>query len=74
MKRLSVKITSNAKTLSSFSGLHLFAYLFHKFEIQSLIQSYLPKKKMASGWTSSEKLYPGVLGFIAGAECLDDFD
>jgi hypothetical protein len=23
---------------------------------------------------SSEKLYAGVLGFIAGAECLDDFD
>jgi hypothetical protein len=74
MRRLSVKITSNAKTLSSFSGLHVFADLFHKFELQALVHSYLPKKKRNSGWKSSEKLYAGVLGFVAGANCLDDFD
>ena len=74
MRRLSIKITSNAKTLSSFSGLHIFADLFHKFEIQSLTAPFLPKKKRNSGWKSAEKLYTGVLGFIAGAQCLDDFD
>jgi hypothetical protein len=74
MKRLSIKITSNAKTLSSYSDLHVFANLFQNFEIQALTQAYLPKKKRNSGWKSSEKLYAGVLGFIAGAECLDDFD
>lgn len=74
MNRLSIKVTSNAKTLSSISGLHIFADLFQKFEIQSLIQSCLPKKKRNSGWKSSEKLACGVLGFISGAQCLDDFD
>jgi hypothetical protein len=74
MKRLSIKITSNAKTLSSYSGLHIFADLFHKFEIHSLMHSYLPKKQRNSGWKSCEKLYAAVLGFIAGAQCLDDFE
>lgn len=72
--KLSIKVTSNAKTLSSISGLHVFADLFQKFEIQALIQSCLPKKKRNFGWKSSEKLACGVYGFIAGAQCLDDFD
>lgn len=74
MRKLSLKITHSAKTLSSFSGIHLFDDLFHKFEIQSLIAPYLPKKKRERGLTSFEKLFAGVLGLIAGAECLDDFD
>jgi len=74
MKKLSIKFTSNAKSLSSLSGLPIFADLFQKFEIQSLIQSYLPKKKRLSGWKSCEKLTAGVFGFISGAQCLDDFD
>lgn len=74
MQKLSIKVTSNAKSLSSLSGLHIFADLFQKFEVKSLVQSCLPKKKRSTGWTSSEKLYSGVLGFIAGADCLEDFD
>lgn len=45
-----------------------------KFEIQSLISPFLPKKQRARGFSSFQKLYAGLLGFIAGAECLDDFD
>lgn len=74
MRKLSLKITHSAKSLSSFSGLHLFDDLFHKFEIQPHIAPYLPKKKRDRGLTSSEKFFSGVLGFIAGVECLDDFD
>lgn len=74
MSKLSIKITSNAKTLSSFSGLHLFDGLFHKFEIQQLISPYLPQKQRERGLTSFEKFFTGVIGFIAGAECLDDLD
>ena len=40
----------------------------------TLIQSYLPKKKRNSSWKSSEKLLCGIMGFVAGAQCLDDFD
>lgn len=74
MQRLSIKVTSNAKTLSSYSGLHLFSDLISKFEIQALIGPFLPRKKRERGFSSFKKLYSGLLGFIAGAECLDDFD
>ncbi len=74
MNRLSIKITSNAKTLSSYSGLHLFSGLISKFEIQSLVGPFLPKKLRGRGFSSFQKLYAGVLGFISGVECLDDFD
>ena len=74
MKRLSIKITSNAKTLSSYSGLHLFSDLITKFEIRSHFGTYIPQKLRDRGLSSFEKLYSGVMGFIAGAECLDDFD
>lgn len=74
MGKLSIKVTSNAKTLSSYSGLHLFSDMISKFEIQALIGAFLPKKQRDRGFTSFQKLYSGILGFIAGAECLDDFD
>lgn len=74
MKRLSIKITSNAKSLSSYSGLHLFNDLISKFEIQALFGPLIPKKERDRGFTSFQKLYSGILGFIAGTECLDDFD
>lgn len=74
MGRLSIKVTSNAKTLSSYSGLHLFSDLISKFEIQSLVGSYLPQKERKRGFSSFQKLYSGLLGFVAGVECLDDFD
>jgi hypothetical protein len=48
MRKLSLKITHSAKPLFSFSGLHLFDDLFHKFEIQQLIAPYLPKKLVYS--------------------------
>lgn len=74
MNRLSIKITPNAETLSSYSGLHLFSDLITKFEIRSYFGTYIPQKLRDRGLSSFEKLYSGVMGFIAGAECLNDFD
>ncbi len=74
MQKLSIKITSNAKTLSSYSGLHLFSDLISKFEIRSMIGGYLPDKARNRGFSSFNKFYSGVLGFVVGTECLDDFD
>ncbi len=74
MRKLSIKITSNAKTLSSYSGLHLFSDLISKFEFRAMIGPFLPQKSRNRGFTSFQKLYSGILGFIAGAECLDDLD
>jgi hypothetical protein len=74
ISKLSIKVTANTKTLSSYSGLHLFSDLISKFEFQSLIGPFLPKKQRERGFSSFQKLYAGILGFVAGAECLDDFD
>ena len=74
MSKLSLKYTRSAKTLTSFSGLNIFSDLFHKYELQTVSSKILPLKKRKSGWKSSEKLFCGVMGFIAGAQCLDDFD
>ncbi len=74
MRKLSIKVTSNAKTLSSYSGLHLFSDLITKFDLKAAIGPFLPVKKRKRGFSSSQKFFSGLLGFIAGAECLDDFD
>ena len=74
MGKLSIKVTSNAKTLSSYSGLHLFSDLISKFELRPSVGPFLPQKQRERGFSSFQKMYSGILGFIAGAECLDDFD
>lgn len=74
MNKLSINVTANAKSLSSFSGLHLFTSLIGKFEWQQSLASLLPTKCRERGYSSWNKFYAGILGFIAGAECLDDFE
>jgi hypothetical protein len=74
VSRLSLKFTSNAKSLSSFSGLKIFDDLIEKFALRSLLGSFLPRKLRDRGFGSWEKFFAGLIGFIAGAECLDDFD
>ena len=74
MNKLSINYTSFAKSLSSFSGLNLFDDLIHKFEIKNLLGHELPKKKRKRGFTSWNKFYAGILGFIAGIDCIDDFN
>src|SRR3989338_5204691 len=74
MNKLCIKITHSAKSLSSFSGLLLFSDLISKFELQSVVAPFLPKKQRDRGFSSFQKFYSGILGFVAGAECIDDFD
>jgi len=74
IQKVSIKITPNAKSLSSFSGLNLFVDLFSKFDVAKIFAQYLPQKIRDRGISSSQKFFSAVLGFIAGAECLDDFD
>jgi hypothetical protein len=74
MNKLSLNYTSNAKSISSFSGLKIFDDLFTKFDIKKFFGPFLPKKKRDSGHPSWDKFYTLILGFIAGFDCLDDFD
>ncbi len=74
MNKLSIHYSPLAKSLSSFSGLNLFDDLIHKFEVKKLLGNELPLKKRKRGFSSLNKFYTGILGFIAGIDCLDDFD
>jgi hypothetical protein len=74
MNKLSIIYTPIAKSISSFSGLNLFDDLIHKFEIKNLLGGELPKKQRQRGFSSWNKFYAGILGFVAGTECIDDFD
>ncbi len=74
MNKLSINFTQNAKTLTSFSGLKIFDDLIHKMEIKNLVGMHLPIKKRGRGFSSWNKFYAMLMGFIAGFDCLDDFD
>ena len=74
MNKLSINYTPNALTLSSFSGLKIFDDLVQKFEIKNLVGTDLPQKERARGFSSWNKFYALILGFVAGFDCLDDFD
>ena len=74
MNKLSINFTQNAKTLTSFSGLKIFDDLIQKFEIKNLVGIHLPIKRRERGFSSWNKFYALILGFIAGFDCLDDFD
>jgi len=74
MKKLSFNYTSNAKSISSFSGLKIYEDLIHKFDVRKFFGPLLPKKQRAVGHSSWNKFYTLVMGFIAGFDCLDNFD
>ena len=70
MNKLSINFTQNAKTLTSFSGLKIFDDLIHKLEIKNLVGMHFPVKKRERGFSSWNKFYAIILGFIAGFDCL----
>ena len=74
MNKLSIIYTPIAKSLSSFSGLNLFDDLIHKFDIKNLVGAHLPQKERERGFTSWNKFYALILGFISVFYFLDDFD
>lgn len=74
MNTLSINFTQNAKSLSSLSGLKIFDDLISQFQLKSFFAPFLPRKVRNSGFRCWDKFYTLLLGFIAGADCLDDFD
>jgi hypothetical protein len=61
--KLSINFTSNAKSLSSFSGLKLFSDQYDRFEIKKIFSPYLPKLKKIQKLSSSDKFFSGVFVF-----------
>jgi len=70
---MSIKIESTNKHLSSLGGLFLADELIKKLQLIDLVRAHLPELKIAND-NMAEKFKNLTLGFIAGAECLDDMD
>jgi len=68
---LNIKLAESNKALSSMGGLHAVQKLA---EIAGLlaVEEFLPTNKIRTKASSFEKFKAMVLGFSAGAECLDD--
>lgn len=74
MNKLSINFTPNAKSLSSLSGLKIFNDMISKLEIKNLVGMHLPRKERGRGFSSWNKFSALLLGFVAGFDCLDDFN
>lgn len=69
-----IQIEPTNKVLSSNGGMILFDKMIEKLALQKHISENLPTKKINSGLSSYEKFRQILMGFLAGAECLDDLD
>lgn len=64
------KLQALNKALSSLGGLHTIEHLMQTLGMQR-VEAFLPTQKIRSKTSPYEKFRALVLGFIAGAECLD---
>jgi len=70
-----IQLAPSDKELSVYGGLHFFSQSFDRLIRGSGWElGILPKTKIATQCSPIEKLKAMVLGFISGAECIDDMD
>lgn len=67
-----IKIETTSKELTHLSGLTFFYDLITRLNLVNHLGEILPKAKRIRGLKPKEKFLCGVLGFIAGADCIDD--
>lgn len=70
----SIRIEPTNKVLSSFGGMVLFEKMIEKLRLSKHISNFLPTSDYVPCGTSYAKFYQILMGFLAGAECLDDLD
>lgn len=70
---INIKLTSTDKVFSQFGGLYMAKKILEKFQIIHKLGNILPllKSGIRRNQVKSEQL---ILGFLAGADCLDDMD
>lgn len=68
---MNIKLTATAKDLSANGGIFLADQLLEQFSVKGRVQDVIPVLKIAQK-NSFEKFKGLLLGFVAGAECLDD--
>lgn len=59
---------------SSLGGLHLFEQMLRTIGLKRRLKDLLPQMRRVSDTTSYDKIEALILGFIAGADCLDDME
>ena len=69
-----IQINSTRKELSHLSGLIFFRDLITSLNFENRLAHFLPPAKRRSRLLPKNKFIIGVLGFIAGADCVDDLN
>lgn len=69
-----IKIETTRKELTHLSGLTFFHDLITRLNLINRLEEILPKAKRIRGLRPKDKFLCGVLGFIAGSDCIDDLD
>ncbi|RLE39771.1 IS1380 family transposase [Candidatus Woesearchaeota archaeon] len=67
-----IKIKETDKDFSTYGGIYLYEVLSRRLLLESKLHGILPKNKIEPGTSSYEKFKALCLGFIAGADSLDD--
>jgi hypothetical protein len=62
------------RNLSSLGGLLLFKDLLAGSRLDERVGEALPRQRIASGASGFDKFRALLLGFLSGAECLEDMD
>jgi hypothetical protein len=68
-----IEIETTRKDLTHLSGLYFFKDLISQLNLENRLGAILPQMKRRSASPAKTKFITGVLGFISGAECIDDF-
>lgn len=69
-----IVIERSRKDLSALSGLYFFDNLIKRNNLIGELGRILPQKRRDRGSSPKNKFACGILGFVAGAECIDDLD
>ena len=74
MSKRVIKIEGIDKDFSTYGGIYLYNKLTENLLLESKLHGILPKNKIEPKTSSYEKFKALCLGFIAGADSLDDMD
>lgn len=67
-----ISIESTRKDLTALSGLIFFKQLIARLNLENRLAAVLPRKSRGRGKSPKSYFTTGMLGMIAGAECVDD--
>ena len=74
MNKKSIEFETTRKDLTHLSGLLFFDDLVSRLNLVNRLSKLIPQGQVKKKLSSKEKFFTGILGFIAGAECIDDLN